>query len=230
GLATLELLERQGLEVDYPDEQTCCGQPMANAGFHNDAKPLAERFLNIFASYDYVVSPSGSCVAMVRHHYEEVLGHSTRLDEGAHKTYELCEFFTDVLKIDRLPGSFPHPVGIHQSCHGLRDLRNASGSERVGPTFNKPRQLLASLEHIELTELARPDECCGFGGLFAVSEEAVSCMRGSAGVADHERAGTEVLTSTDMSCLMHLDGLIRRENKPIRVMHIAEVFASAVGK
>jgi L-lactate dehydrogenase complex protein LldE len=229
GLATLELLERQGLDVEFPEEQTCCGQPMANAGLHNDAKPLAERFLDIFAPYDYVVSPSGSCVAMVRHHYEEVLGHSPRLEKVSRKTFELCEFFTDVLKIDRLDGSFPHRVGIHQSCHGLRDLRNASGSERVGPQFNKPQQLLASLEGIELVQLSRPDECCGFGGLFAVSEEAVSCMMGNDRVADHERAGAEVLTSTDMSCLMHLDGFIRRQRKPIRVMHIAEVFTEACG-
>jgi L-lactate dehydrogenase complex protein LldE len=229
GLATLELLERQGLEVEFPEQQTCCGQPMANAGFHDDARPLAERFLRVFAGYDYIVSPSGSCVAMVRHHYEQVLGHSQQLDAVAHKTFELCEFFTDILKIDRLAGSFPHRVGLHQSCHGLRELRTASDSELVGPSFNKPLQLLASLDGIQLTELARPDECCGFGGLFAVSEEAVSCMMGLDRVADHERAGTQVLTSTDMSCLMHLDGLIRRQRKPIRVMHIAEIFAQACG-
>jgi L-lactate dehydrogenase complex protein LldE len=229
GLATLELLERHGMQVDYPEEQTCCGQPMANAGLHSDARPLAERFLKIFAPYDYIVSPSGSCVAMVRHHYEEVLGHSAQLEEVSHKTFELCEFFTDVLKIDQLPGAFPYRVGIHQSCHGLRDLRNASSSELVGPKFNKPRQLLESLNGIELTELSRPDECCGFGGLFAVSEEAVSCMMGLDRIADHERAGTKVLTSTDMSCLMHLDGFIRRQHKPIRVMHIAEIFAEACG-
>jgi L-lactate dehydrogenase complex protein LldE len=228
GMATLELLERQGLVVEYPEEQTCCGQPMANAGLHSDARPLAERFLKIFAPYNYVVSPSGSCAAMVRHHYEQILGHSSELDAVAHKTFELCEFFTDVLKIDRLPGSFPHRVGLHQSCHGLRELRTASGSELVGPSFNKPRQLLASLTDIQLAELSRPDECCGFGGLFAVSEEAVSCMMGLDRIADHERAGTEVLTSTDMSCLMHLDGLIRRQKKPIRVMHIAEVFIEAM--
>ncbi len=229
GLATLDLLERRGLQVEFPEQQTCCGQPMANAGFHNDARPLAERFLKVFANYDYIVSPSGSCVAMVRHHYQQVLGASSQLEEVAHKTFELCEFLMDILNIDHLAGSFPHRVGLHQSCHGLRELRTASDSELVGPAFNKPRQLLASLEGIELTELSRPDECCGFGGLFAVSEEAVSCMMGLDRIADHERAGTEVLTSTDMSCLMHLDGLIRRQRKPIRVMHIAEIFAEAGG-
>jgi L-lactate dehydrogenase complex protein LldE len=110
----------------------------------------------------------------------------------------------------------------------VRELRTSAGSERVGPAFNKPQQLLASLDGIEITELRRPDECCGFGGLFSVTEEAVSCMMGQDRIADHEQAGTEVLTSTDMSCLMHLDGLIRRHQKPMRVMHIAEVFAAAL--
>jgi L-lactate dehydrogenase complex protein LldE len=228
GMATVRVLERFGLDIDFPEAQTCCGQPMANAGLHDEARPVAERFLKTFADYDYVVSPSGSCVAMVRHHYEQVLGHSDEVHRVGHKTYELCEFLTDVLKVDRMDGMFPHRVGIHQSCHALRELRTASDSELVGPTFNKPRQLLSSLAGIQISELARPDECCGFGGLFAVSEEAVSCMMGLDRVADHERAGTEVLTSTDMSCLMHLDGLIRRQKKPIRVMHIAEVFDAAV--
>jgi len=227
GLATVDVLERFGVEVEFPEEQTCCGQPLANAGLHHDARPLAERFLAIFAPYDYVVSPSGSCVSMVRHHYEQVLGASPRLDSVAHKTFELCEFLTDVLRVNHLEGTYPHRVGLHQACHGLRELRTASDSELVGPAFNKPRQLLESLSGISLTELSRPDECCGFGGLFAVSEEAVSCMMGRDRIADHERNGTEVLTSSDMSCLMHLDGLIRRERKPIRVKHIAEIFAEA---
>jgi L-lactate dehydrogenase complex protein LldE len=227
GMATVRVLERFGCEVDYPEEQTCCGQPMANVGLHADARPLAQRFLGIFGDYEYVVAPSGSCVAMVRHHYEQLLGPSERLRSIAHKTFELCEFLTDVLKVDRLQGRYPHRVGLHQSCHGLRELRLASDSELVGPQFDKPRQLLASLEGIELMELKRPDECCGFGGLFSVSEESISCQMGLDRIKDHEQAGTQVLTSTDMSCLMHLDGLIRRLNKPIRVLHVAEVFQEA---
>jgi L-lactate dehydrogenase complex protein LldE len=227
GLATAKLLERFGCDVHFPDDQTCCGQPMANVGLHADARPLAERFLRVFSDYEYTVAPSGSCVAMVRHHYEQLLGASERLDSVAHKTYELCEFLTDVLKIDHLEGRYPHRVGLHQSCHGLRELRLASDSELVGPQFDKPRQLLASLEGIQLTTLQRPDECCGFGGLFSVSEEAVSCQMGCDRIADHQRAGTEVLTSADMSCLMHLDGLIRRQRIPIRVRHIAEIFQEA---
>ena len=227
GLKTLEVLEWYGLQVEFPEDQTCCGQPMANVGCHDAARPLAERFLRTFAPYDYIVAPSGSCVAMVRHHYEQLLGPSERLEKVAHKTFELCEFLTDVLKVDRLEGTFPHRVGVHQSCHAVRELRSAAGSELVGPAFDKPRKLLASIGGIRLSELNRPDECCGFGGLFSVSEEAVSCMMGEDRIADHEAAGTEILTSTDMSCLMHLEGLIRRQKKPIRVMHVSEIFIAA---
>jgi L-lactate dehydrogenase complex protein LldE len=228
GMATVSVLERFGVVVDFPTEQTCCGQPMANVGAHTDARPLAERFLSIFAPYDYVVSPSGSCVAMVRHHYEQILGPTQALHSVARKTFELCEFLHDVLKVERLAGRFPHRVGMHQSCHALRELRIAGSSERAITAPDKPRALLATLEGIELTTLQRPDECCGFGGLFSVSEEAISCMMGLDRLADHEQAGTKILTSTDMSCLMHLEGLIRRQNKPIHVMHVAEIMATSL--
>lgn len=228
GIATVDVLEQFGVEVDFPREQTCCGQPMANVGLMSETRPLAQRFLNIFGDYDYIVAPSGSCVAMVRHHYEQVLGRTSEVERVGHRTYELCEFLVDVMKVERMGGAFPFRVGLHQSCHAVRELRESASSELVGPEFNKPRQLLASLSGIEITKLQRPDECCGFGGLFSVSEEAVSCMMGEDRIADHEQAGTDVLTSTDMSCLMHLDGLIRRQQKPIRVMHVAEVFAAAL--
>ena len=226
GLATLEILEGLGVEVDFPDEQTCCGQPMANAGCTNQTAPLARRFVKIFADYDTIVCPSGSCTAMVRHHFEEYFDD----DDPAFKkvrdrTFELSEFLTGSLKIDRWTGSFPHKVGIHQSCHGLRELRLGKASELVGKSFSTVRTLLESLDGIELTELSRPDECCGFGGSFAVAEEAVSCMMGQDRVFDHERAGTEVMTAADMSCLMHLEGIIRRQKKSIAVMHFAEILA-----
>ena len=134
-----------------------------------------------------------------------------------------------MLKLELFEGRFPHRVGLHQSCHGLRELRLGSGTERRIPGLNKVRALLAGIEGLELVELARPDECCGFGGTFAVAEEAVSCMMGKDRIADHERAGAEVVTAVDMSCLMHLDGLIRRERKPLRVMHVAELLAQAEG-
>lgn len=225
GMATVELLEKCGVNVEFPTAQTCCGQPMANTGCTEQAQPLAEKFLQVFSPYEYVVAPSGSCVAMVRHHYEEHFHGRPEYEALRKKTFELTEFLTDVLKIDKLPGRFPYRVGLHQSCHGLRELRLASASEIVGKSFGKAEQLLKGLEGIELVSLARPDECCGFGGTFAVNEEAVSCMMGEDRIHDHEQAGTQVLTANDMSCLMHLEGLIRRQNKPIRVMHIAEILA-----
>jgi L-lactate dehydrogenase complex protein LldE len=228
GLATVEVLERFGVEVDYPEAQTCCGQPMANTGCTDQAAPLAKHFFDVFGGYDFVVCPSGSCTAMVRHHYEEYFHGNAAFDNFKHRVYELCEFLVDVLKVETITGKFPHQVGLHNSCHGLRELRLGKGSETVGPAFNKARQLLAGLEGIRFSELTRVDECCGFGGTFAVSEEAVSCMMGNDRVHDHEQSGTEVLTANDMSCLMHMQGLILRQKKPIRVMHVAEVLAQAI--
>lgn len=232
GMATVEVLERCGVEVEFPEAQTCCGQPMANTGCMSDTLPLAQRFVQIFQPYSHIVAPSGSCVAMVREHYGDYFAANsvaqTLRDQYEHvraHTYELCEFLVDVLQIQQVPGRFPHRVGLHQSCHGLRELRMGSCSERVEASFSKPAQLLRGLVGLELTELQRPDECCGFGGTFAVGEEAVSCLMGSDRVADHERAGTEVLTAADMSCLMHLEGLIRRQGKPMRVLHIAQILA-----
>ncbi|MCA9169257.1 MAG: (Fe-S)-binding protein [Planctomycetales bacterium] len=232
GLATVDLLEGLGVEVEFPAAQTCCGQPMANTGCNDSAQPLARRFVEIFAEYPYVVAPSGSCVAMVRHHYDHFFhdsGSTSQLREKylqlRDRTFELCEFLVDVLKVDRIDGRFPHRVGLHQSCHGLRELRMGSSSERVECDFSKPAQLLATLEGLEFSQLQRQDECCGFGGTFAVSEEAVSCRMGMDRIADHEQAGTEVLTAADMSCLMHLEGLLRRQRKSIRVMHVAQILA-----
>ena len=225
GIATLELLERFGVQVDFPQEQTCCGQPMANTGCRQETRPLAMKFLKIFREYEYVVCPSGSCVAMVRNHYKSYLEGEPGFQHLVERTFELCEFLVDVLKIERVEGQFPHKVGIHQSCHGLRELRMASCSELVGPTYSKIRSLLSSLEGIEFSELDRPDECCGFGGTFAINEEAISCSMGHDRIQDHLRAGTEVLTAPDMSCLMHLGGLLRRDGNPLPMMHIAQILA-----
>jgi L-lactate dehydrogenase complex protein LldE len=224
-LATVEVLERFGATVEFPSAQTCCGQPMANTGCTDLAAPFARSFLEIFGGYEYVVAPSGSCVAMVRHHYEEYLAGQPGFAELTAKTFEFCEFLTDVAGVERVEGRFPHRVGVHQSCHGLRELRLGASSERVDPPFNKVRRLLESLEGIELVELKRPDECCGFGGTFAVSEEAISVMMGRDRVHDHVQAGAEVLTAADMSCLMHLEGLIRRDRNPLHVMHVAQILA-----
>jgi L-lactate dehydrogenase complex protein LldE len=157
GMATVELLERFGIEVHFPESQTCCGQPMANTGLTAEARPLALQFFEIFKDYEYVVCPSGSCTSMIRTHYDEYLQGTSGFDELKQKTYELCEFMTDVLKIEEFTGKFPYRVGLHQSCHGLRELRLASCSERVGSSYDKTRVLLESLEGIELTELQRPE-------------------------------------------------------------------------
>jgi len=226
GLATVELLERVGCEVDFPEAQTCCGQPMANTGCWSDAKPLAVRFLEIFGKYEAVVCPSGSCVAMVTHHYDEFLDGRAGFEELKQKTYELTQFLTDVRPLERLDGvRFPYRVGLHNSCHGLRELRLGSSSERMVPAFSKARQLLELVNGLQLVDLKRNDECCGFGGTFAVTEEAVSCMMGLDRIDDHEQAGAEVMTAGDMSCLMHLEGLLRRQKKSIRVMHLAQILA-----
>ena len=163
---------------------------------------------------------------MVVHHCDTFLKGRSGLEALKAKTFELCQFLTDVIQLDSLEGvRFPHKVGLHNSCHGLRELHLGSPSERMEPKFNKTAQLLRLVEGIELVELQREDECCGFGGTFAVNEEAVSCMMGLDRIADHENAGAEVITAGDMSCLMHLEGLIRRQAKPIRVMHVAQILA-----
>lgn len=227
GLATVEVLERQGVEVGYPRSQTCCGQPMANTGCLEDTRPLAVKFLQIFRDYPYVVCPSGSCVSMVRHHYDAYLTGQPGFDELKEKTFELCEFLIDVLHVERIGGRFPYRVGLHNSCQGLRTLRLGQPSEIVGPAFNKIGRLLETVDELELTQLSRPDDCCGFGGTFAVNEEAVSARMGLDRLRDHEQAGTQVLTAADMSCLMHMDGLIRRYRKDIQVMHVAQIFSAA---
>lgn len=227
GLATVKLLERLDCPVDFPEAQTCCGQPMGNAGNAEAARPLAERYLSIFERYRYVVCPSGSCTAMVRHHYRDLLPPSPLLEAVTAKTYELCEFVVDVLGVARIAGAYPHRVGLHQSCHALRELRLGSASELVVPHLDKVRGLLSSLEGIRFAELQRKDECCGFGGVFSVGEEAVSCAMGKDRLADHLLGGADVITGVDMSCLMHLQGLASRAKTPVRFAHVAEILAGA---
>jgi L-lactate dehydrogenase complex protein LldE len=226
GLATAALLERYGATVRFPEAQTCCGQPMANSGFFADARVLARKMLEVFAPYEYVVCPSGSCTSMVRNHYPALLPEEPALAALRAKTFELCEFLHDVLRV-RPRGRYANKVGLHQSCHALRELRLGSGSERLVAPFSKIRTLLEGIEGLELAELTRSDECCGFGGTFALTEEAVSCAMGRDRIADHERAGSEVITGADVSCLMHLEGLIRRDGKKLRVMHLAELLEEA---
>jgi L-lactate dehydrogenase complex protein LldE len=221
-IATLQLLEKLGVEVVYPKAQTCCGQPMANSGYENAGWDVARRFVRNFREFDYIVTPSGSCALHVKENYG-IVGVNDDVDKVRHNTYELCEFLTDILQVNTLEASFPHKVGVHQSCHGLRGLRLAKSSELMLDDFSKLRYLLSLVKDIELVELDRTDECCGFGGTFAVSEVAVSVKMGKDRISDHLRNGAEYITSADMSCLMHLEGLLRREKQPARVIHVAEI-------
>lgn len=221
GIATLKILEKLGYAVTYPLTQTCCGQPMANAGFGRYGQDTGKLFIKNFKEFDYIVSPSASCVLHLKEHSDAPVKAAVQ-----HKIYELCEFLTDVLHMNDMGASFPYKVGLHQSCHGLRGLRLATASELHEPFFDKPKKLLEKVKGIELIDLARKDECCGFGGTFAVSEEPISIRMGNNRVEDHLAHGAEVITSTDMSCLMHLEGLIRRQEKKIQVMHIAEILNS----
>ena len=219
-----------GVRAEFPTAQTCCGQPMANSGCMDEAKPLAKKFVDVFDGFDYVVAPSGSCVSMVRNHYDHLCDpDDQRAATVRRRTLELSEFLTQVLKVGVVTGRFAHKVGLHQSCHGLRELRLGPSSEVMSPRENSVQNLLADFDGIRFSVLSRPDECCGFGGTFAVAEEAVSCMMGDDRVNDHVNAGTEVMTAGDMSCLMHLDGIIRRRKIPMRVMHFAEIMAEAIG-
>jgi L-lactate dehydrogenase complex protein LldE len=222
-VATLRLLERVGCRVVFPPEQSCCGQPMANAGQAADAAPLARAFLDTFAGHEYVVAPSGSCVAMVRHQFPGLAPDHPALQRVRERTFELCEFLHDVLGVRSVGARFARTVGLHRSCHAQRELRLASGSERMVPPVDKVKALLSTLDGIRLVEPSRTDECCGFGGTFAVTEEAVSCLMGRDRLDDHAKAGAEVITGVDMSCLMHLDGLARRERRPVQILHVAQV-------
>lgn len=222
--STLEVLERCGVEVDFPVAQTCCGQPMANTGCTDQAARLAQRAAEIFAPYTHVVCPSGSCTSMIRHHCDEYF--ETSNDFGLRgKVFELCEFLHDVLCVEEFGVHFPHRVGLHQSCHGLRELRLGWSSETMTHRDDKVRRLLQRVKGLQLVTLRRADECCGFGGTFAVNEADVSVAMGLDRIEDHAQAGAEVIVAGDMSCLMHLEGLLRRNKQRLEVMHVAQILA-----
>ena len=195
---------------------------MANTGCEEDAISTYYHFVRLFQSYEYIVAPSGSCVYHVRKHYD-IIGQTEEVRKVRKNTLDLSEFLLDILKIKSLDSRFPHKVGLHQSCHGLRGLRLGTGSERVLESSSKLDTLLRMVDGLELVELTRADECCGFGGTFAINEPAISAKMGKDRIADHENSGVEVLTAGDMSCLMHLEGIIRRQGTGLHVKHIAEI-------
>jgi L-lactate dehydrogenase complex protein LldE len=222
-VATLELLERLGVEVAYPLDQTCCGQPMANSGCESDAAGAEALFVKNFAGFDHIVSPSGSCIHHVREHLTAIPQTEVVL-QVRQRSFELVEFLHDVLGVREFPwAEFPHTVGLHNGCASLRALRTASMSELSETPFSKPMALLSAVKGIRFAQPKRPDECCGFGGTFSVYEEPVSARMGYDKVNDHHQAGAEYIVSADMSCLMHQKGCADRLELPLKFLHIAQV-------
>ena len=206
GEASYKLLTQLGVEVDYPLDQTCCGQPMANAGYERDAKALAERMEALFAKYDYVVGPSASCVVFVKEGYPRLLNDYREHACIDSRIWEICEFVHDVVKPTSLPARFPHKVSIHNSCHGLRKLGLGSPSELNLPYHSKLRDLLTMVEGIEIAEPSRIDECCGFGGTFSVKQPEISAAMVEDKVKSLKATGAERVVSADCGCLMNILG------------------------
>ena len=229
GQAVVRLLRRLGHEVEFPAEQTCCGQLHFNSGYQDACIPLVGRFADVFAGFDAVVTPSGSCASMVRRYHPVVaaLDSAARIDPtlqdrvaavGPH-VYELSELLVDVLGVVDVGARFPHTVAFHPTCHSARLLG-------VG---DRPTRLLNAVEGLTVVDLPRSASCCGFGGTFAVKNADTSIAMGIDKVDDVLASGAEVLTAGDTSCLMHIGGLLSRRNSPVRVMHLAEILASTGG-
>jgi L-lactate dehydrogenase complex protein LldE len=225
GQAIVRLLRRLGHEVEFPAEQTCCGQMHFNSGYQDACIPLVQRFVGAFANYDAVVTPSGSCASMVRRYHPLVAelaaeqGIDATLSEKvatvSPRVLELSEFLVDVLGVTDVGARFPHTVAFHPTCHSTRLLG-------VG---DRPKRLLAAVDGLTLVDLPRSEACCGFGGTFAVKNADTSVAMGLDKADDVRGSGAEVLTAGDTSCLMHIGGLLSRQRSPVRVMHLAEILA-----
>ncbi|MCK1798150.1 (Fe-S)-binding protein [Streptomyces sp. XM4193] len=225
GRAVVTLLERLGVRVHFPEEQSCCGQPHFNTGYRHQTEPLVRRHARVFAEYDYVVTPSGSCAAMVRDHHPRVARRAREegrelstaaVQRAADRTYELTEFLVDVLGVTDVGAWFPHRVTYHPTCHGLRML----GLD------DRPRRLLENVRGLELLELEGAQECCGFGGTFALKNSAVSTAMGRDKARSVEATGAQAVCTVDNSCGMHIGGLLARRGSTVRPVHIAEILAS----
>ncbi len=225
GKAVVTLLRRLGVDVDFPAGQTCCGQPMVNTGYLDEAVPVVRNFVRAFEGYDAVVAPSGSCAGCARHQHAMVARRSrdAALAEAVAstgpRTYELSEFLVDVLGVEDVGASFPHRVTYHPTCHSLRMLG-------VG---DRPLRLLRAVHGIDLVELPGAEQCCGFGGTFAVKNADTSVAMGSDKAQHVRETGAEVLVAGDSSCLVHVGGLLSRQRAGVRVMHLAEVLAATEG-
>jgi L-lactate dehydrogenase complex protein LldE len=225
GKAVVTLLRRLGVDVDFPEAQTCCAQPMVNTGYLDEAVPVVRTFVRAFEGYDAIVTPSGSCAGSARHQHSIVArrsgdpGLAAAVAEVSPRVHELSEFLVDVLGVEDVGASFPHAVTYHPTCHSLRMLG-------VG---DRPERLLRAVRGLRLLDLPHAEECCGFGGTFALKNADASVAMG-ADKARHVRdTGAEVLVAGDSSCLMHIGGLLSRQRSGVRVMHLAEVLASTEG-
>ena len=224
--ATLVLLERLGCEVSLAFDAPCCGQPMSNAGAVADAHACAKAWAASASSFDVVVMPSGSCTHHVRHHLPTLVG-SPAGAHAARVTYELCEFLAGPLGLPQLTGRFAYRVAMHLGCHAQRGLRLGGSSELHEAPSGPMHTLLGALDGLTLVPLSRPDECCGFGGSFAIGEPEMSVAMGRDRLADYTSHHAQVLVSSDPSCLLHLESIARRSDAPLRTMHIAELLEEA---
>ncbi len=222
GQSTVALLERLGHEVDFPQQQTCCGQMHINTGYQHDALKLIANHADAFGECDVVVAPSGSCVGSVRHQHAQVARRAgddrlaTRSEAVAAKTYELSELLVDVLGVEDVGAAYPHRVTYHPTCHSLRMLRVA----------DKPLRLLRHVQDIDLVELAGADQCCGFGGTFAIKNAETSAAMLADKMTHVLETGAEVVTAGDSSCLMHIGGGLSRLESDTRPVHLAEILAT----
>lgn len=230
GMATVELLEKYGVEVVFPEAQTCCGQPAFNAGFRDEARELARRFVDIFeplvisGAVDAVVAPSGSCATMVTHFYDalfesqDAVEYRYRVANLASATFELTEFLVDVLGVTATQSRFQGKLTYHACCHLLRELG----------VDDQPRTLLEQIEGADLVPLDGSDECCGFGGLFAIKNAPISTAMGERKTANLAKSGADVVTLCDVSCMTHINGLLDRQGQRCRAVHIAEILNNQV--
>jgi L-lactate dehydrogenase complex protein LldE len=215
----IKVLEKAGVEVEYNEEQTCCGQPAFNAGFRDEARDVCSKFLKDFSGSDYVVAPSASCVGFVRNYYGTLFNNSSVHNEVrdlGKRIFEFSAFLVNVLGISDLGATLYGKATYHDSCAGLRECR----------IKEEPRKLLSRVKGLELLEMNDVETCCGFGGSFAVKFESISSAMADQKVNNALQTGADYIISTDLSCLMHLDGYIRHKEIPIRTMHIADVLAN----
>lgn len=215
---TVKVLRRIGYAVEFPEDQTCCGQPAFNTGYWNEARPCAEHFVRVFKHAEFVVCPSGSCATMVRTFYADLLASSLLRDDAiavASRTFELSEFLVKVAGVTQVGATFPHTVTYHASCHGLRELR----------LRDEPLQLLRQVAGLKLVDMARSEECCGFGGTFAMKFADISAAMGNSKAENVAASKAEFVTAIDPSCLMHLQGIMGKRQDQARTIHLASILA-----